>query len=152
MDGGGFAMKAAALCGLAPPHLFRHAFTAGVIGGVLYGMICRIALGHTGRALILPRFIVSAMVLLHVGVAVRVLVPWVSPSHYLLWIKLSGTTLVAQQHAPSHQLFMAQLPAAGQGMISGSAGASSESGGTSRTENSPVKAFRASINSRAAAA
>lgn len=87
----GFAMKVAALVGLAPPQLFRHAFTAGVIGGVLYGMICRIALGHTGRPLILPRFIASAMVLLHAGVAVRVLAPWVSPSHYLLWIKLSGT-------------------------------------------------------------
>ena len=33
-----------------------HIFTVGTIGGVILAMICRVSLGHTGRALQLPRF------------------------------------------------------------------------------------------------
>jgi uncharacterized protein involved in response to NO len=90
----GFVLKAAALLGVFPPLLFRHAFTAGTIGGIIYGMICRITLGHTGRPMRLPRFIVTGMVLINLAVLLRVVFVWFFPSYYLLWLKLSAATWV----------------------------------------------------------
>ena len=91
----GFVMKAGAILGFAPPLLFRHAFTAGTIGGVIFAMICRVSLGHTGRSLHLPRFVPLAMVLICLAPVLRVLMPWVVPMHLLLWIKLSGVAWIA---------------------------------------------------------
>ena len=47
----GFLFKALSAAGLASPALAIHAFTAGGIGTVTLGMMARVALGHTGRAL-----------------------------------------------------------------------------------------------------
>jgi len=91
----GFFMKAGALIGMAPPLLFRHAFTAGTIGVIILGMISRITLGHTGRPLRLPRFIVTAFLLVNLCVVFRVIVPWMAPSHYLICLQLSAGAWIA---------------------------------------------------------
>ena len=91
----GFVMKAGAILGFAPPLLFRHAFTTGTIGGVIYAMICRVSLGHTGRSLRLPRLIPLAMVVISMVPVLRVLMPWIVPVQQLLWIKLSGAAWIA---------------------------------------------------------
>jgi len=86
----GLILKAGTLIGLVPPLLFRHAFTAGTIGGIIFGMICRITLGHTGRPMRLPRFMVIAFIAINTAVILRVLLPWIAPQFYLLWLKLSA--------------------------------------------------------------
>lgn len=86
----GLVMKAGALVGVCPPMLFRHAFTAGTIGGVILGMITRITLGHTGRPMRLPRFMTTAFVLINLAALLRVIVPWINPAHTVLWLNLSA--------------------------------------------------------------
>ena len=90
----GFIMKAGSILGFVPPLLFRHAFTAGTIGGVIFAMICRVSLGHTGRSLRLPGFVPWAMIMIGVVPVLRVLLPWVAPMQQLLWIKLSGAAWI----------------------------------------------------------
>jgi len=86
----GFLLKAGTLFGVVPPLLFRHAFTAGAIGTIIFGMICRITLGHTGRSMRLPKFVVTAFASITAAVILRVVFPWLLPQHYLLWLKLSA--------------------------------------------------------------
>ncbi|MCL4792489.1 MAG: NnrS family protein, partial [Gammaproteobacteria bacterium] len=52
-----------------------HALTVGGIGGVILGMITRVALGHTGRPLQAARIIQLAYVLLGVSAVVRTFGP-----------------------------------------------------------------------------
>lgn len=92
---GGFFMKAGALIGMASPLLFRHAFTAGTMGVIILGMVSRITLGHTGRPLRLPRFMVTAFVLANLCVVFRVIVPWMAPIHYLICLQLSAGAWIA---------------------------------------------------------
>lgn len=61
--------------------VWYHALGAGAMGGLILGVISRVSLGHTGRRLELPRGMVSAFVLIHVGALVRVItalggLPW----------------------------------------------------------------------------
>ena len=47
----GFALKAAVAAALVIPMVGLHALTVGAIGVLTLGMMARVALGHTGRAL-----------------------------------------------------------------------------------------------------
>ncbi len=75
-----------------------HSFTVGAMGGMILAMISRIVLGHTGRRLELPRWIVSAYVLVMSAAVFRVLTPLVFPNlaswgiaiAALLWILAYG--------------------------------------------------------------
>lgn len=49
-----------------------HALAVGAMAGLIIGVMTRVLLGHTGRMLVLPRFMVSAYVLIHLGAVVRV--------------------------------------------------------------------------------
>lgn len=86
----GLLLKAGTVLQLVPPLLFRHAFAAGTIGVVIFGMICRVALGHTGRPLEPPRFVTAAFLAIHAAVVFRVFLPWLDPAHYPLWLTLSA--------------------------------------------------------------
>lgn len=66
--------------------LVMHSFTIGGIGGLILAMIARVALGHTGRKLVLPRLLPSAFMLLFTGGLLRVLLPWVSMDLYSIAI------------------------------------------------------------------
>lgn len=49
-----------------------HAIGLGAMGGLILGVISRVALGHTGRTLTLPKGMTTAFVLIHLGALVRV--------------------------------------------------------------------------------
>lgn len=79
------------LTDLVPVDAGMHALTAGAIGSMVIGMMSRVALGHTGRAIVPARLTVAAYWLLNVGAALRVLAPtpWAEPWRLTL-LELSG--------------------------------------------------------------
>lgn len=78
-----FALLGGALLGVAgTPTLALHAFVAGAMGGMIIGMMTRTARGHTGRPLEVGRWEVASYGLVHLGAALRVVVPLVLPSAY----------------------------------------------------------------------
>jgi uncharacterized protein involved in response to NO len=64
------------------PTLALHAFTVGGIGVLTLGMMARVSLGHTGRALKASNAIAIAFVLINVAVLFRVLLPIALPGWY----------------------------------------------------------------------
>lgn len=61
-----------------------HALTMGGIGTMILAVATRVALGHTGRALVAARLTTVAYVALNVGVLIRILSPLVPDSYFLL--------------------------------------------------------------------
>jgi len=72
------------------PSVAIHALTVGGIGVLTLGMMARVSLGHTGRALTVNRPVAWSFILLNVAALVRVLLPIVLPSGYPLWIPAAG--------------------------------------------------------------
>jgi len=68
----------AAVTSTVPSQVAMHALTVGAIGSLTLGMMARVALGHTGRALAASRLIVSAFVLITLAAVVRVFGPLVA--------------------------------------------------------------------------
>jgi uncharacterized protein involved in response to NO len=81
-----------ALSPVAPAlsNVATHALAVGGIGGMTLGMMARVTLGHTGRALEPSRLTVLAFALLNLGAMVRVFGPLVLPQNYFFTIHLSG--------------------------------------------------------------
>jgi uncharacterized protein involved in response to NO len=80
----GLGMRAAAAVFPAlPPSLATHALTVGAIGSLTLGMMARVALGHTGRALVAPRPVVWGFALMTAAAAARVVGPLIVPGAYL---------------------------------------------------------------------
>ena len=78
----GFALHAiAGLAGfifstvVVPPGIALHAFTAGAMGLFIYGMISRVALGHTGRPIHAAPVVVVGYWLMLAAVALRIFGP-----------------------------------------------------------------------------
>jgi uncharacterized protein involved in response to NO len=87
----GLALRAAAaLTPLVPPSAATHALTVGAIGSLTLGMMARVSLGHTGRALVAPRPITVAFALVTLAALLRVLTPIVAPSLYASSLVLVG--------------------------------------------------------------
>lgn len=78
----GFGLVALAAFAVIPQSLALHAFTVGGIGILTLGMMARVALGHTGRALKASNVIVLAFVLINVATLFRVLFPALLPAWY----------------------------------------------------------------------
>ncbi len=82
----GFLLKALAPFISLSPTLALHAFALGGIGMITAGMMARISLGHTGRdiqehsRMLAPIF--ASLIVVYVA---RVVLPILSPAHYLLW-------------------------------------------------------------------
>lgn len=90
------ALKAAWLLVPAPwAANWLHALTAGAFGTMILGVMTRVALGHTGRALAVGAPIVAAYWLVIVGAALRVLGPAALPAHYVLSMSAALSTWVA---------------------------------------------------------
>ncbi len=70
-----------------------HIFGLGAIGVFIYGMICRVSLGHTGRKIQASKPIVFAYILINISVLIRVCLPW--SGEFFLAYSLSGLGLVA---------------------------------------------------------
>jgi uncharacterized protein involved in response to NO len=58
-----------------------HALTAGAFGTMVLGVMTRVALGHTGRPLVVAAPITVAYGLVIIGAALRVAGPAVLPAH-----------------------------------------------------------------------
>jgi uncharacterized protein involved in response to NO len=88
----GLALTAAAAFapGRVAPSAALHAFSAGAIGTYILGMTSRVALGHTGRALALPRAMcVAYAAVLAAGMA-RVAIPLLAPAAMALAWEIAG--------------------------------------------------------------
>ena len=86
----GLGLLSLAGFGLLPLQAVVHALTAGCIGSMILGMICRVTLGHTGRPLQVGRLTVLSFWLLQAAVVLRVFGPMVVPQWTQMLIVVSG--------------------------------------------------------------
>lgn len=77
----GLLLRGLAAHGLLTASVATHAFAAGAIGTMIYGMVTRVALGHTGRGIRPVRAIVAGYALISLAAAARVLGPVIFPAH-----------------------------------------------------------------------
>lgn len=73
-----------------PPSTWAHALTVGAIASACLGMMARVSLGHTGRALVAPRVVVLAFGALQLAAAVRAFGPWLVPSAHVASVVVAG--------------------------------------------------------------
>ena len=73
------ALRGFAELGWVSPSAAIHALTAGAAGGLIIGMMTRIARGHTGRPLLADRWDSACYLLVWIAAVVRVAVPHVAP-------------------------------------------------------------------------
>jgi uncharacterized protein involved in response to NO len=85
------------LRGLAPafpalgPSVALHALTAGGIGLLTLGMMARVALGHSGRPLVIGRSMTLSFLLMLAAALIRVFGPLLGPHAYLPTMLSAGT-------------------------------------------------------------
>ncbi|AEG01019.1 NnrS family protein [Methylomonas methanica] len=78
----GFGLVALSAYGWVLPALALHAFTVGGIGILTLGMMARVSLGHTGRALKASNAMALAFMLINLAALTRVLFPALLPAWY----------------------------------------------------------------------
>lgn len=86
----GFALLGAASFGVLPISTALHAMTAGAIGTMCIGMMCRVALGHTGRDISADTLTIVMFSLIQVAAIIRVFGSMLMPDHYDRIIEASG--------------------------------------------------------------
>ena len=69
----GLVLLSGSELGWWPATVWVHAIGLGAMGGLILGVISRVALGHTGRALTLPGGMTTAFILIHLGALMRVI-------------------------------------------------------------------------------
>ncbi|MGY3945266.1 NnrS family protein [Aeromonas tecta] len=75
--------------------LASHLLSVGTIGAMILGMIARVSLGHSGRALQVGRRITLAFALVILSACMRVLIPLLWPAFTLNGWNLSGWSWIA---------------------------------------------------------
>jgi len=85
----GFILTALAAYAVVSPSLALHAFTLGGIGVLTLGMMARVSLGHTGRALKASNAIAVAFVSINFAALFRILLPIALPHWYEALIYVS---------------------------------------------------------------
>lgn len=91
----GFMLTALSAYSIVLPSLALHAFTLGGIGVLTLGMMARVSLGHTGRALKASNAIAIAFVLINVAALFRVLLPIALPGWYETFLYASTLSWLA---------------------------------------------------------
>lgn len=86
----GFALSALSSTGLVATTLATHAFTIGGLGVIVYGMLSRVSLGHTGRRLHPSAWVVAGYVSLNLAALVRTAGPIAWPGLYQATLVVSG--------------------------------------------------------------
>ncbi len=71
---------------VVPLSIVLHTLTAGAIGSMTIGMMCRVSLGHTGRDLIANKLTVLMFIIMQVAIITRVIFPLILPAQMSLWI------------------------------------------------------------------
>ncbi len=84
------ALRSLAELGWVTPSAATHALTVGAAGGLIIGMMTRIARGHTGRPLRAGRIEVACYGLVLVAALVRVFVPLVAPAQIMTAVLCSA--------------------------------------------------------------
>ncbi len=77
--------------GFLPFSIALHAFTAGAIGSMTLGMMCRVTLGHTGRNRIASNLTKLSFLLLQCAAFMRVFGLMIAPDYSIEWIIGSAT-------------------------------------------------------------
>jgi uncharacterized protein involved in response to NO len=72
-----------------------HAFTAGGIGALTLGMMARVSLGHTGRALEPVPLMTLAFIAVNLAALIRVALPLFFPAAYAPGMAVSGLLWMA---------------------------------------------------------
>jgi len=85
----GFGLTIFSAYELIAASLALHAFTIGGIGVLTLGMMARVSLGHTGRALRVSNAMAISFVFINVAALCRVLLPVVLPGWYNLLVYIS---------------------------------------------------------------
>lgn len=98
----GLLFRGFATQGIVPASVATHAFTAGCIGTMIYGMITRVALGHTGRPIKPAKMIVAGYALISLAAAIRVFGPMAVSALSLAIYESSGWVWVL-----AHLIFLA---------------------------------------------
>lgn len=75
---------------LVAPSIALHALTVGAIGTMTLGMMTRVTLGHTGRAMHASRLTILAFALVITAGLLRTFAVWIDPSLYREWLLASG--------------------------------------------------------------
>jgi uncharacterized protein involved in response to NO len=91
----GFFLTVLAAYQVVLPSLALHAFTLGGIGVLTLGMMARVSLGHTGRALKASNAIAIAFILINAAALFRVLLPIALPAWYETLIYISTLSWLA---------------------------------------------------------
>lgn len=91
----GFLLTVLSAYSLVLPSLALHAFTLGGIGVLTLGMMARVSLGHTGRAMKASNAIAIAFVLINIAALFRVLLPIAMPGWYETLIYISTLSWLA---------------------------------------------------------
>jgi uncharacterized protein involved in response to NO len=91
----GFVLKAGVAAGFVPPQFTIHAFTVGGMGVLTIGMMARVSLGHTARALKVGSSMAIAFGLVNLAAASRGLLPIVQPEWFPQLIMASGILWLA---------------------------------------------------------
>ena len=86
----GLALLALAQFGLVSHSAGVHALAVGATGGLIIGMVTRTARGHTGRPLVVSRPEVLAYVLIMSSALLRVVLPLLAPSFYVVALLASS--------------------------------------------------------------
>ena len=77
--------------GFLPFSIALHAFTAGAIGSMTIGMMCRVTLGHTGRDKIATDLTKLSFFLMQGAAFMRVFGLMIAPDYSIEWIIASAT-------------------------------------------------------------
>ena len=91
----GFVLKAGIALGVVPPQFTIHAFAVGGIGVLSLGMMARVSLGHTARALTIGSAMAVAFGLVNLAALARGLLPILYPQWFLQLIIASGVLWIA---------------------------------------------------------
>lgn len=86
----GFILLAFAYGGFISPMIAFHALMVGGFGGLTLGIMARVALGHTGRALQVSSPVVMSFVILNLASVMRVLGPLLSSRYAQAMITAAG--------------------------------------------------------------
>jgi len=86
----GFFFKALVALNLLMPLFAVHALAMGGLGVIGLGMMARVALGHTGRALETHWLMNWAFIAVNLAVLIRVVMAPLFMQYYTTWIALSG--------------------------------------------------------------
>lgn len=86
----GLALLALAGFGIFDIKAVIHALTAGCIGSMILGMICRVTLGHTGRELKIGNLTILSFYAIQLAAVMRVFGPMFAPAYTSEWIIFSA--------------------------------------------------------------